>query len=216
MNGSKLAGAAETEQARFWQGDFGDEYIERNDVTPERVRQYTWMWAHILRAIEHDLPKSILEVGTGVGINLLALQRLVDATFHGVEPNAKARAKLAQNGSLRCENLLEGFGDHIDLPGGAVDLVFTSGVLIHIRPELVIPTLKEMHRVTSHYLVVVEYFADKPEEVVYRSHHGKLFKCDFGGVVLDNLPDMEIVDYGFLWKRATSMDNPTWWLFKKR
>ena len=44
----------------------------------------------------------------------------------------------------------------------------------------------------------------------------RLFKRDFGGFWLDNFPDLQVVKYGFSWKRLTGLDNLTWWVFEKR
>jgi spore coat polysaccharide biosynthesis protein SpsF len=32
---------------------------------------------------------------------------------------------------------------------------------------------------------------------------------------MDRFPDLQLVDYGFFWKRATGLDDATWWLFRK-
>jgi spore coat polysaccharide biosynthesis protein SpsF len=104
----------------------------------------------------------------------------------------------------------------IGLPDGAVDLAFTSGVLIHIHPDQLLASCREIHRVARRYIVCSEYFADTPQEVPYRGNRDALFKRDFGGFYLDNFPDLALVDYGFAWKRSTGLDNPTWWVFAKR
>ena len=75
---------------------------------------------------------------------------------------------------------------------------------------------REARRVARRYIVCIEYFSDKTEEITYRGHRGMLFKRDFGGFWLDNFPDLEVRDYAFAWKRATGLNNLTWWLFEKR
>ncbi len=42
-----------------------------------------------------------------------------------------------------------------------------------------------------------------------------LFKRALGELCMSQLPDLSFVDYGFLWKRASSLDDLTWWLFRK-
>ena len=99
---------------------------------------------------------------------------------------------------------------------GAVDMAFTSGVLIHIHPDQLPASIEEIHRVARRYIVCIEYFSDKPEMIPYRGHDDRLFKRDFGGLYLDRFPDLQLLDYGFAWKRVTGLDNLTWWLFEKR
>ena len=48
-----------------------------------------------------------------------------------------------------------------------------------------------------------------------RRRTGLLFKRDFGALWMDRFHGLRIVDYGFFWKRATGLDNLTWWLFEK-
>ena len=197
-----------------WSGRFGDDYIERNRPDAERLARRNAMWRAILKAAE-PAPRSILEIGANVGLNLRALATLTDATLHALEPNAKARGILASEGIVAPENILAGAADRIALPDGAVDLVFTCGVLIHVAPSLLPAACREMHRVASRYVLSVEYFAVEPEEKRYRGEEGLLFKRDFGALWLEMFPDLVLVDYGFFWRPATGLDNLTWWLFRK-
>jgi hypothetical protein len=59
-----------TEQLTNWEGSLGDAYVERNAPTPERVRARMRWLAGILECMRGDLPKSILEVGANIGLNL--------------------------------------------------------------------------------------------------------------------------------------------------
>ncbi len=206
---------AEKSQLRFWQGAFGDDYAERNAITAERLRARELMWTTILERLAQEPPRSILEVGANVGLNLRALRALSNAELFAVEPNDQARRLLLGQGVLTERCALDGAADTIALPDQAVDLVFTSGVLIHIAPEDLLAACREMHRVSRRFLLSIEYFSDREETVTYRGHDGQLFKRDFGGFWLDNFSDLEVVDYGFFWKRLTGLDNLTWWLLRK-
>lgn len=208
-------GNNQTEQGAFWRGDFGDAYSERNASSAERVAMRAAMWQRILQPLAAALPKSVLEVGANVGTNLLALDSLLEAEMHALEPNATARAGLAASGVVAPAHLHDAFGDAIPISDHGVEMAFTCGVLIHVAPDRLLDTYSEMHRVASRYLVTIEYFSDGEEEVPYRGHSGKLFKRDFGALWLDNFQDLVLVDYGFFWKRATGLDNLTWWLFRK-
>lgn len=198
-----------------WSGAFGDTYTQRNAVSDDAVRGRVRVLGKALAAVEADMPKSVLEVGTNLGLNLRALPSLVDGAVWGIEPNASARAKVVGDGVLPPERMLEGFGHQIPLADGAVDLAFTSGVLIHVDPSLLEQTMREIHRVSAKYVLCIEYFSPKPETISYRGEDGLLFKRDFGGMYLDLFPDLQLVDYGFFWKRTTVMDDSNWWLFKK-
>jgi len=206
----------QTKQEGLWRGEFGDAYNTRNNVTDQKLAALSTNWVHVLRATMGAPPRSILEVGANVGLNLRALRGLTGAELFALEPNAAARAKLAADNVVPAANILDGLATSIRLGDASVDLAFTSGVLIHIHPKDLLASVKEIHRVARRYVVCIEYFSDKEEEIAYRGHTEALFKRDFGSFYLDNFPDLQVVDYGFAWKRLTGLDNLTWWLFEKR
>jgi spore coat polysaccharide biosynthesis protein SpsF len=76
-------------------------------------------------------------------------------------------------------------------------------------------TLREIHRVSRKYVFCSEYFSPKAEAIRYRGEDDLLFRNDFGSLYLDMFPDLQLVDYGFFWRRTTVMDDCTWWLFRK-
>lgn len=205
-----------SEQINFWRGDFGDNYIERNRPDAENIRPRLQLWSQILSRMAGRPPKSILEVGANVGINLRTLSLLSNAELWAVEPNDKARSQLVSDRIVSQDKVFGGSGAELGLPDQSIDLVFTSGVLIHIHPDDLLDNCRQMHRVSRRYIGCIEYFSDSPVELKYRDHANKLFKRDFGGFWMDNFPDLQLVDYGFAWKRMTGLDNLTWWLFEKR
>jgi spore coat polysaccharide biosynthesis protein SpsF len=203
-------------QESLWRGEFGDAYVDRNAVDPAMLAARTASWSEILKTVAGAPPQSILEVGSNIGLNLRALRRLSPATFYALEPNEKARERLIGDQVVDKDRVLNGLASKIPLADGAVDLAFTAGVLIHIHPDNLLASMREIHRVSRRYVVCIEYFADKPTEIPYRGHSEALFKRDFGGYYLDNFPDLKVVDYGFFWSRLTTLDNLTWWIFEKK
>lgn len=205
----------DTYQSRLWRSSFGDSYIERNPTSASNVQAAAMLWGQMLRRVQGDRPKSILEVGANIGINLFALRALTDAELYAVEPNATARERLVSEGVLPATHILDGVASSIALPDASIDLVFTRGVLIHIHPDDLLASCREMHRVARRYLVSIEYFSANPEGLTYRNQANALFKRDFGAFWLDNFRDLRVLDYGFAWQRLTGLDNLTWWMFEK-
>ena len=206
----------DTEQLALWRGEFGSHYIARNEPTPEALAMVTRMWARILRPLAARLPRSILEVGSNVGLNLRALHRLLEAELYAAEPNAAARERLVADQVLPAEHVFDAWAARLPLSNGAVDMVFTAGVLIHIAPEELLASCREIHRVASSFIGCIEYFSPRPETIPYRSHEGQLFKRDFGAFWMENFRDLELVDFGFFWTGAGYIDDLTFWLFEKR
>ncbi len=195
----------ETRQSSFWRSEFGDAYTERNEVSPEILSARIALWRRVFETLVDAPPNSILEVGANLGINLQALGHLTSAELFAVEPNALARAKLLENRVVPANNINDCLSHDLSFPDESVDLVFTSGVLIHIHPDNLLSSCSEIYRVTRRYIVCIEYFSDKPEEISYRGHGEMLFKRDFGSFWLDNFPNLETKDYGFVWKRVTGL-----------
>jgi len=52
----------------------------------------------------------------------------------------------------------------------------------------------------------------------YRGHTDRLFKRDFAGEIMDRHPKMELVDYGFAYRRDPNFpqDDITWFLMEER
>ncbi len=204
-----------SDQEVFWRGEFGDEYTGRNALTDAAIEARETMWRRLLPVLD-PAPASILEVGANIGLNLRALASMSSANLHAVEPNKRARSDLAASGVVAPGAIHDAVGEALPFDDNSIDLVFTSGVLIHVAPDRLPETCAEMHRVAARYIGCIEYFSPRPEEIRYRDHQDRLFKRDYGGFWLDRHPDLELLDYGFFWKRTTGLDDLTWWLFRKR
>lgn len=214
-NGQKMD-TSTNPQAEFWKGEFGDAYTDRNVASVEQMQARLALWSEILSHMISAPPASILEVGANLGLNLRALRLLTSARRLAVEPNKKACKILIQDGVVAPDDVREGLASAIDFPDRVADLAFASAVLIHIHPDNLQVSLNEIHRCSRRWIGCIEYFSDKLETVEYRGHNDRLFRRDFGALWLDSFEDLRVVAYGFAWKRATGLDNLTWWLFEKR
>ena len=119
-----------TEQEAFWAGEFGNEYIGRSGDSPENLAYALAKWCDIIKYVAVS-PKSVLELGANIGLNLRALRALLpQAALSCVEINTQAVAKLREwnEAEVTQGSILEYNPD-----GRLWDMVFTSGVLIHNR-----------------------------------------------------------------------------------
>ncbi len=205
-----------TKQVELWKSEFGHDYAMRNNnaITPEDYRRLMRDWGKMLTHAVNPAPSSALEVGCNIGRNLNVLKHFIDEV-HGIEPNARVCQLARENPALKGITIHEGTGFELPFADSSIDLVFTSGVLIHVAPEDLGRIIHEIVRVARHYVLCIEYFSHKPEQVSYHGHEGYLFKRDFGGAYLDRHPHLRVLDYGFLWQRFDSSDDSNWWLFSK-
>jgi len=85
----------ENHLGKIWGGVFGNEWMERCAVTPERFAAHLSMWRDTLRRVE--AVDSVCKLGANYGLNMMTLHTLLpDVELTGVEINHAAAEKLAQ------------------------------------------------------------------------------------------------------------------------
>ncbi|MCP3932989.1 MAG: methyltransferase domain-containing protein [Bacteroidetes bacterium] len=205
-----------TDQLEFWKSEFGDNYIlrEGNVVSSEGTRRLMRDWGRMLIHAVTPKPETVLEVGCNVGRNLMALRHYIKYV-HAVEPNEKAYRAVRKNPDLNDVIIHNTDGFSLPYDDNSIDLVFTSGVLIHVSSGDLDAMIEEINRVAAKYILCIEYFSHEPVEIKYHGHDGYLFKRDFGSYYLNAYPSLRVLDYGFLWQPLDSSDNSNWWLFEK-
>lgn len=171
-------------QKDVWKSDFGKEYTERNIFSPEDLDDFYTTEYGIKRSAMNKmiletvpLNAKILEVGCNVGNQLRMLQNMGYSNLYGIELQSYAvqRAKELTEGI----NIIQGVADDIPFKDEFFDLVFTSGVLIHIPPELHTKVAAEMIRCTKQYIWGFEYYSEELTEVNYRGNNNLLWKGNY-------------------------------------
>lgn len=205
----------QTEQEEFWNGEFGDAYIERNQDT-----QLTEANKHFLKqalsGISGAPVKSCIEFGANIGLNEDALHQLYpDMVLDAIEINAKAAARLEKKKHIRQvyhTSILEYEPRH------SYGLVLIKGVLIHIAPNVLDSVYEKLYRSADKYILLAEYYNPTPVEVAYRGHAARLFKRDFCGEIMDKYQDLALTDYGFVYHRdpVNPMGDMNWFLLQKQ
>ena len=206
-----------TEQEKFWAGEFGTEYSDRN-VGANILASNIALFADIFKRT----PKlnSVIEFGANIGLNLRALDLLYPGLEQvAVEINEAAAKKI--NDALpnsKVFNLAISDFDPGMLSNGPCDLAVIKGVLIHINPDQLQMVYKKLYESTNKFILICEYYNPKPDTVSYRGHSDKLFRRDFAGEMLDTYADLKLVNYGFAYHRDPSFpqDDLTWFLIERK
>lgn len=206
-----MAKTYKTEQEEFWSGEFGVEYIDRNKGD-KLLASNLFFFSNILRRI-HSVG-SVIEFGANIGMNLKALKLLLpEAELAGIEINKTAHEQLVTIPGVKGYNT-----SILDFaPERKYDLSLIKGVLIHINPDELKTVYRKLYESSSKYIVVAEYYNPSPVELNYRGHTGRLFKRDFAGEIMAEYPDLQLVDYGFAYRKDNlfPQDDITWFLLKK-
>ncbi|MBI4559558.1 MAG: methyltransferase domain-containing protein [Candidatus Hydrogenedentes bacterium] len=196
--GAPLATSSQQLATDYWRGEFGREYTDRNPQSVEAMdalylNQFGLTRTDLNREFLGDLdPASrILELGANVGVQLQALRTMGFGCVYGVELQDYAiRRAHEQFGPLA---LAEATGLDLPFADAVFDVVFTSGVLIHIHPDRIGEVLAEIHRTTRRYIWGWEYYADNYAPVSYRGRRDLLWKGNFTRMYLERFSDLELV-----------------------
>jgi len=188
----------ENPQSRFWQRKFGKDYTLRNSYSPQEFdRFYLKTWGvtrttlnkKFLGKLSRDI--KILEIGCNIGLQLRHLQLAGFKNLYGIELQQDAVEKAKS--STRGINIICGSAFDVPFADGWFDLVFTSGVLIHLHPKNLKQAISEIHRCSRTWIWGFEYFAPTLQEIIYRGHRKVLWKQDFCKLYVATFPDLKVV-----------------------
>lgn len=181
-----------TEQEEFWKGEFGNEYTLRNAGDWDAFYKKQWgitrteLNAEFLSEVDKNA--QILEVGCNRGNQLQILHNQGFKNLWGIDVNKHALKIAKENTTF---NISEGSALEIPFEDEYFELVFTSGVLIHIAPTDLPKVMQEMHRVSKRYIWGFEYYSEELTEIEYRGHKHRLWKNDFVKLFRDHFPELK-------------------------
>lgn len=184
-------GVDEMNNSKEWSSEFGTDYIVRNSETPYELDIWskdtygftrTEMNLEFLEGIDKD--SSFFECGCNIGTQLELLKYIGYNKTFGVEINEKAEKIASEKiGKWNIE-----YGDFLQIyyPLALHDIVYTSGVLIHIPPKDREAFIQKMIRLSSRYLWIFEYYSESFEMIPYRGKKDMMWRGDFEKTFLDN------------------------------
>lgn len=204
--------AFKTAQENFWAGQFGDDYIGRNESNQLLASNLNFFSKALTTA---ERPDSIIEFGANIGMNLRAFHLLFpQIKSYGIEINENAANQLKE--FIGDENVYHGSIFDYE-PREQFDISLIKTVLIHINPDMLPKVYEQLYKSSKKYILICEYYNPSPMTVTYRGHTERLFKRDFAGEMMEKYPDLKLVDYGFAYKRDNNFpqDDITWFLLEK-
>lgn len=198
LDGSEAKNPPETKQSQTWRGEFGSQYSERNLFNPPELdnlyqRCYGITRTALNQRFLAEIPRSasILEVGCNLGNQLILLHEMGFEKLNGIEIQEEIVKKARSR--VPWARVMEGSALKIPFDDASFDLVFTSGLLIHIAPQDLPVAMKEIHRCAKGWIWGFEYHAPQMTEVLYRGHSELLWKADYARLYTESFPDLELV-----------------------
>src|ERR1700730_2197942 len=195
---SEVKNSPETKQSENWRGEFGSQYSARNEFsTPELDNLYQRNYGVTRTALNlrflTDIPRStsILEIGCNLGNQLILLHQMGFENISGIEIQREI-VKKAQS-RLPGARVMEGSALQVPFQDASFDLVFTSGLLIHIAPQNLPVAMKEIYRCAKSWIWGFEYYSPQMTEVPYRGQTELLWKADYARLYTKIFPDLELV-----------------------
>lgn len=208
-----------TKQIQEWISNFGKDYTDRNDLSLQEMEvlykeRYgitrTEMNSKFIGDFDRDI--KVLEIGSNIGNQLLCLQKMGFRNLYSIElqPYAVELSKSRTKGI----NIIQGSAFDISFKDEFFDLVFTSGLLIHIAPEDIATVLNEIYRCTKQYIWCFEYYSEVYTQINYRGHDNLLWKADFCELFLKRFDNLKLV-VGELFKYLNSDNVDAMFLLQK-
>ena len=184
-----------SEQEEAWRGDCGMEYHERNDMTAQELdNHYQKLYGFELSDMHQfwfnsdpAIGDKWLEVGCGTGniMNILHLHAAVK--LYGVDINEAAVVIAKRRGfNVQIASALK-----LPFEDESFDMVYTSGLLIHIQPDDLKQVMGEIVRVSKRYVWGLEYYHPtvlsafddvtmfRGRNIDYRGKKGLLWASDY-------------------------------------
>ncbi len=206
-------------QTKFWSEEFGNNYIRRNPMDLKSLNKSYLEKYGITRVNMNNLflnkinrNSKILEIGSSWGGQLAALSKLGFRNLYGIDIND---ASLSVSKKISGINIIKGDAQDIPFKDRYFDLVFTSGLLIHISPKFIRPITSEIYRCSKKYIWGFEYYSESYQSVEYRGNKNILWKADFCKMYLENFKELALIKSQlFLYK--DSADTDQMFLLKKK
>jgi ubiquinone/menaquinone biosynthesis C-methylase UbiE len=145
----------------FWELNAGRFAREKwqNRIFP----QHRWLIKQI-RALQ---PKLILEAGCGFGRNLefLIKEGIDPKILTGLDFSRRLLSQAKRRLKGLPVKLVSGSVQHLPFADNSFDLVFTHGVLMHVKPADLAKALSELVRVAKKNLVLIEEIRPRPRQL---------------------------------------------------
>jgi pseudaminic acid biosynthesis-associated methylase len=188
-----------SKQVKAWSSEFGDEYTDRNLMTTQDMdamylKQYRTSRTELNNLFIGHLNRDIkiLEVGSNIGLQLVFLQNIGFKNLYGIEIN-KYAVELSKS-KTKDINIIQGNALDIPFKNNYFDIVFTSGVLIHINPVDLGIVMNEIHRCSRRFIWGLEYYSNELLPIKYRNTNDLLWKANFPKKYMDSFYDLELVN----------------------
>jgi pseudaminic acid biosynthesis-associated methylase len=197
-----------TDTEKYWEGEFGKYYIDRNNFTIERLNQlykdrYGLTRDQLNKEFIGDLDRRsrVLEIGCNIGNQLKLLQLMDFKDLWGIEISDTAIELAKKN--TESINIVKNSALDVAYKDEYFDLVYTSGVLIHIHPKDLNRVLDNIYRLTRRYIWGFEYYAAESTSIQYRGKENLLWKDNFMEAYLKRFPNLRVVNE----KKIKYLDN---------
>lgn len=186
-----------TIQEQEWCGEIGADYTDRSTLS---VGELDSLYLRLLGITRADLnqqflghlPRSlqVLEVGCNIGMQLRHLQNMGFWNLQGIELQQYALDRLC----VERVKTRQGSATDLPYPDESFDLVFTSGVLIHIHPNNLPQVMSEIGRCARRYIWGFEYFSEALQEITWRKWENMLWSADYAALFLDQSPNLTLLN----------------------
>ena len=196
-------------QTNYWLKN--SQYIKRNNSFDNKLGKKVWY--DLLKNKKID---SILECGSNIGRNLKQINLAYPKKkLSFIELNKKAFKICSLNKNI--ENSYNSSIQDCKILKNTYDLVFTSGVLIHLNDKTLNKVIPKIIDWSKNFVIILEYFSTTKIEKTYRGKKNLLFLREYGEEFLKT-KRVKLLDCGFFYSKIykkAGFGDITYWVFKK-
>jgi len=184
-------------QEKQWAGKFGSDYIYRNPFGTNEMDELYSRYGITRTKLNKEFLKGIsrkskvLEVGCSVGTQLALLQQIGFKNLYGIEINRDA-VELSKKYRKNID-IIQGSVLNLPFKDNSFDLVFASGVLMHIDPKNLKKAMGEMYRVSKKHIWGFDYYSPEPQEIEYWRKSHLVWKADYPKIFLKYYPKLKLI-----------------------
>ena len=128
-----------TEQEEFWANTYAADYIKKNSDFDSLAGQKAWQE---MLSKTYSI-STILECGCNIGRNIKFLNNILPSAKKSIIELSKPAYDFVIN-NMEIQNSFNGSIIESELNGHTFDLVFSTGVLIHIHPDNLLDNMQKM------------------------------------------------------------------------
>ena len=139
------------------------------------------------------------------------------ATSHGVAASPEPSPPAAESSRLTWLDTFRGLSIALVVLGHVLGGLAFAAFVPDPSKDRLWEAYDLLYNASNRYVLMIEYYNPSPMMIMHRGMPDQMFKRDFAREMLEAHPDLNLLEYGFVYHRdlVFPFDDVTWFLFEK-